>query len=225
MISGSFIVVPANALEILSFFHSQGWSYSSGGRSSSWGSRLSRGQQRVESSGSESPPPFSAGSYGVSYSGGCLPGPSFPPRPAARISTTTTKKTQGEEKKARSLMLRFCDQLLWMKNGDSRREDLWRRMQLQKHWSNTICKAWLAKNFIAFDGRGTIFQLIWLTGKKASRSQFKLLVIRLNSQSELLVEFTIFRLKVTHYIPDKTNGFIYGARSLNEEEAVIPVKP
>ncbi|TNN50320.1 hypothetical protein EYF80_039486 [Liparis tanakae] len=69
----------------------EGWSYSSGGRSSSWGSRLSRGQQRVESSGSESPPPFSSGSYGVSYSGGCLPGPSFPPRPPARISTTTKK--------------------------------------------------------------------------------------------------------------------------------------
>lgn len=77
-------VVPAKALEILSFFHSQGWSYSSGGRSSSWGSRLSLGQRRR--SGSESPP-FSAGSYGVSYRGSCLTDPSLGARPLDRIST------------------------------------------------------------------------------------------------------------------------------------------
>lgn len=33
--------LPAKALEMLSFFHSQGWSYSSAGLSSSWGSLLS----------------------------------------------------------------------------------------------------------------------------------------------------------------------------------------
>lgn len=75
--------LPAKALEIRSFFHSQGWSYSSGGRSSSWGSRLSLGQ--FKRSGSESPP-FSAGSYGVSYSGSCLKDPSLAPRLPDRIS-------------------------------------------------------------------------------------------------------------------------------------------
>lgn len=76
-------LIPAKALEILSFFHSQGWSYSSGGRSSSCGSLLSLGQR--ERSGSESPP-FSAGSYGVSYRGSCLTDPSFGPLPPDRIS-------------------------------------------------------------------------------------------------------------------------------------------
>lgn len=66
--------IPAKAFEMRSFFHSQGWSYSSGGLSSSWGSLLSR-----EHRGSESPP-FSAGSYGVSYRGSCRTGPSFTPR-------------------------------------------------------------------------------------------------------------------------------------------------
>lgn len=75
--------LPAKALEIRSFFHSQGWSYSSGGRSSSWGSRLSLGQ--FKRSGSESPP-FSAGSYGVSYSGSCFKDPSLAPRLPDRIS-------------------------------------------------------------------------------------------------------------------------------------------
>lgn len=75
--------LPAKALEIRSFFHSQGWSYSSGGRSSSWGSRLSLGQ--FKRSGSDSPP-FSAGSYGVSYSGSCFKDPSLAPRLPDRIS-------------------------------------------------------------------------------------------------------------------------------------------
>lgn len=76
--SAVYWLIPAKALEILSFFHSQGWSYSSGGRSSSCGSLLSLGQR--ERSGSESPP-FSAGSYGVSYRGSCLTDPSFGPLP------------------------------------------------------------------------------------------------------------------------------------------------
>lgn len=85
-------LIPAKALEILSFFHSQGWSYSSGGRSSSCGSRLSLGQR--ERSGSESPP-FSAGSYGVSYRGSCLTDPSFGPLPVPpdRISKKRARKT------------------------------------------------------------------------------------------------------------------------------------
>lgn len=41
---------PAKALEIRSFFHSQGWSYSSGGRSSSSGSRDSLGLGQAEQS-------------------------------------------------------------------------------------------------------------------------------------------------------------------------------
>lgn len=100
-VDGYLCIVPAKALEILSFFHSQGWSYSSGGRSSSWGSRLSLGQR--ERSGSESPP-FSAGSYGVSYRGSCLPGPSLGPRPPDRISTNKEKDW--------SLMLGFCNKTL-----------------------------------------------------------------------------------------------------------------
>lgn len=84
-------LIPAKALEILSFFHSQGWSYSSGGRSSSCGRRLSLGQR--ERSGSESPP-FSAGSYGVSYRGSCLTDPSFVPLPVPpdRISMGKKKR-------------------------------------------------------------------------------------------------------------------------------------
>lgn len=42
---------PAKALEIRSFFHSQGWSYSSGGLSSSSGRRDSRGQGAPSPSG------------------------------------------------------------------------------------------------------------------------------------------------------------------------------
>lgn len=83
-----FFAVPAKALEIRSFFHSQGWSYSSGGRSSSCGSRLSRGIRGC--SGSESPP-FSAGSYGVSYRGSCLTDPSLGPLPPDRISKESSK--------------------------------------------------------------------------------------------------------------------------------------
>lgn len=48
---------PAKALEILSFFHSQGWSYSSGGRSSSSGSRDSLGRGQAGRSLSASSPP------------------------------------------------------------------------------------------------------------------------------------------------------------------------
>lgn len=84
-------LIPAKALEILSFFHSQGWSYSSGGRSSSCGSRLSLGQR--ERSGSESPP-FSAGSYGVSYRGSCLTDPSFSPLPVPPDRISKKKKEQ-----------------------------------------------------------------------------------------------------------------------------------
>lgn len=87
-------LIPAKALEILSFFHSQGWSYSSGGRSSSCGSLLSLGQR--ERSGSTSPP-FSAGSYGVSYRGSCLADPSFGPLPVPpdRISRKKKNKQEG----------------------------------------------------------------------------------------------------------------------------------
>lgn len=89
-----FWLIPAKALEILSFFHSQGWSYSSGGRSSSCGSRLSLGQ-RVRS-GSESPP-FSAGSYGVSYRGSCcLTDPSFAPLPVPPDRISKTRKKEQE---------------------------------------------------------------------------------------------------------------------------------
>lgn len=86
-------LIPAKALEILSFFHSQGWSYSSGGRSSSCGSRLSLGQR--ERSGSESPP-FSAGSYGVSYRGSCLTDPSFSPLPVPPDRISKKKKSRKD---------------------------------------------------------------------------------------------------------------------------------
>lgn len=86
-------LIPAKALEILSFFHSQGWSYSSGGRSSSCGSRLSLGQR--ERSGSESPP-FSAGSYGVSYRGSCLADPSFSPLPVPPDRISKKKKNRTD---------------------------------------------------------------------------------------------------------------------------------
>lgn len=87
-------LIPAKALEILSFFHSQGWSYSSGGRSSSCGSLLSLGQR--ERSGSTSPP-FSAGSYGVSYRGSCLADPSFGPLPVPPDRISRKKKISRKD--------------------------------------------------------------------------------------------------------------------------------
>lgn len=88
-------LIPAKALEIRSFFHSQGWSYSSGGRSSSCGRRLSRGQRERSGSGS---PPFSAGSYGVSYRGSCLTDPSFAPLPVPPDRISMGKKKKEREK-------------------------------------------------------------------------------------------------------------------------------
>lgn len=96
-------LIPAKALEILSFFHSQGWSYSSGGRSSSCGRRLSLGQR--ERSGSESPP-FSAGSYGVSYRGSCLTDPSFAPLPVPPDRISMGEKKKGG--KDWSLLVLLC---------------------------------------------------------------------------------------------------------------------